>query len=100
MAGNEWLTHDHFAGREGQRFGLTDGPELVLVQTTLGDQPGGRGPTGEERLQFSLVFGGPGDQALSQGTYALTHPELGELHLFLVPIGQGEEGIRYEAAFA
>jgi hypothetical protein len=33
---------------------------------------------------------------LAQGTYRLSHPQLGEFELFLVPLGPD----RYEAAFA
>jgi hypothetical protein len=37
---------------------------------------------------------------LAQGTYRLSHPQLGELELFLVPLGPAAEGMQYEAAFA
>ncbi len=98
----DWLTYDLFAGRVGESFELADveGPaaRLVLAEATEGTEPGGRGPQGQERLQFSLVFhGGPG---LTQGTHQLTHAELGDLDLFLVPIGRDGEVVRYEAAFA
>jgi hypothetical protein len=98
----EWPTYNLFAGRVGERFEATAGAEssvpLVLVEATQGTEPGGHGPKGQERLQFSLVFSGP--PVLGQGTYRLTHAELGELDLFLVPIGRDGEVVRYEAAFA
>ena len=53
-----------------------------------------------ERRQFSLLFRGPVDPFLSQGTYRLDHAELGALDIFLVPIGPDAEGMRYEAVFA
>lgn len=100
----DWLTYDDFAGREGEGFDVTVGKApavpLVLAEATEGTQPGGRGPEGQERLQFSLVFRGPEGSALPQGIYRLSHAELGELDLFLVPIGRDAEGTRYEAAFA
>jgi hypothetical protein len=37
---------------------------------------------------------------LPQGIQRLSHAELGELDLFLVPIGPDAQGMRYEAAFA
>jgi hypothetical protein len=98
----DWLTYDHFAGRVGETFELADaeppGARLVLADATESTEPGGRGPEGQERLQFSLVFHGA--PFLSQGTYRLAHAELGELELFLVPIGRDVDGTRYEAAFA
>jgi hypothetical protein len=99
-----WLTYDDFAGRVGERFEVvTDGAavlELVLREATCSDQPGGAGPDGRQRLQFSLVFRGPRAPVLPQGTYPLAHDELEDLELFLVPIGPDAEGMQYEAVFA
>jgi hypothetical protein len=48
---------------------------------------------------FNLTFRGPLSPLLPQRTYRLVHPQLGELELFLVPLGpQGGEQ-RYEAVF-
>ena len=35
-----------------------------------------------------------------QGTFTLVHPTAGELALFMVPIGLGENGMRYEIVFS
>ena len=100
----DWLTYDDFAPRVGESFDVTadDGPALAmeLAEATEGREPGGQGPDGQERLQFSLVFRGPSTQVLPQRTYQLTHADLGALELFLVPLGPDTEGMRYEAAFA
>ncbi|MEM9218730.1 MAG: hypothetical protein AAGD25_30870 [Cyanobacteria bacterium P01_F01_bin.150] len=48
---------------------------------------------------FSLLFKGPNDSVLPQKIYSLIHSQLGELNIFLVPVGQDAEGIRYEAVF-
>jgi len=48
---------------------------------------------------FSLVFEIPGDVVYEQNTYSMENKELGELDLFLVPIGADESGVRYEAIF-
>lgn len=53
-----------------------------------------------EPRPFSLVFRGPLEPQLAQGTYDLAHPGLGALALFLVPISRDEDGMRYEAVFA
>lgn len=56
---------------------------------------------GQPRKRFSLVFqASETTKYLNQGTYSLQHPELGELHLFLVPMGPGpKEGFNYESVF-
>jgi hypothetical protein len=99
-----WLTFDLFDGRVGESFEVsTDGVPAVtmeLTEATESTEPGGPGPDGEERRQFSLVFRGPAGPMLPQAIYRLDHAELGELELFLVPIGPDAEGMRYEAAFA
>jgi hypothetical protein len=99
----EWLTHQDFAGRLGEQFELQvpEGPPvpLELIEATEGEAAGGRGPEGQERRQFSLVFRGPSAPVVPQGTYPLGHAELEGLELFLVPIGPDAEGMRYEAAF-
>lgn len=35
-----------------------------------------------------------------QGMFVLVHPELGDLELFMVPIGPGGNGMRYEVVFS
>jgi hypothetical protein len=97
----EWLTHADFADRVGEVFEVPDaGLVLALVEATESSEPGGPGPDGRTRNQFSLVFTGPLDRAMGQGTVRVVHPELGEQHLFLVPLGPEGDTMRYEAAFA
>jgi len=100
----EWLTHAEFVDRLGEEFSLVGGDgaawTLELVETIEHSEPGGLGPEGQERRQFSLVFRGPATPVLPQGSYPLGHQELEELELFLVPIGPDSLGMRYEAAFA
>ena len=105
MSGPQWLTHDLFAPHVGDSFAVAGGPGgedvvLVLTDTWESQEAGGPGPDGQSRRQFSLFFSGPVEALLPQGTYVLRHPELGELDLFLVPLGPGDDGMRYEAAFA
>ena len=100
----EWLTHDHFAPLVGQDVAVDAGGAgtvaMRLVEATASDAPGGPGPEGQQRAQFSLVFLGPAGQVLSQGTYLVTHEAVGPQEIFLVPLGQDAAGVRYEAAFA
>jgi hypothetical protein len=100
----EWLTHEHFAPLVGEEFVVTVGAgadvAMELTEATVSTQPGGRGPEGLERAQFSLVFRGPAAPVLPQATYPVAHEALGDQELFLVPIGTDGAGTRYEAVFA
>lgn len=49
---------------------------------------------------FRLTFrGGPKDAYLPQQVCKLTHDVLGDVEIFLVPLGPDSEGMRYEAIF-
>jgi hypothetical protein len=50
--------------------------------------------------QFSLLFRGPLVPHCAQGIYSLQHEKMGELSLFLVPVGPDGEGMRYQAVFS
>lgn len=53
------------------------------------------------RQPFSLIFRGPCEPILAQQTCRLAHEAMGELDLFVVPLGPDRAGgIRYEAIFA
>lgn len=53
--------------------------------------------THQER--FSVVFRGPKEPFLGQGTYRFTHEQMGEFSLFIVPMRQDDDGTFYEAVF-
>jgi hypothetical protein len=57
-------------------------------------------PTPPGHEQFSLLFVGPAEPIRPQGTYRFTHAALGEVDLFMVPVGRGSEGIEYEVCFS
>ena len=94
------LTEEEFRKHLGTKFGVrveTPRPvELELAEvkgyTAQSNEPGGM-----ER--FSLFFKGPGDIMLGQGTFTLDHPAMGEIMLFIVPVGQDPQGFRYEVVF-
>lgn len=46
--------------------------------------------------QYSLFFLAPVTPLLPQGTYRFRHAVLGELLLFMVPVGQDGTGTQYE----
>lgn len=72
-----------------------DGSALELRLESVTPQ----GHLGPERQSFSLLFLAPAEAPNLQQTYVLTHPELGELAMFLVPIARREVHLIYEAVF-
>jgi hypothetical protein len=54
--------------------------------------PGARAP-------FSLIFRGPDASVLPQGNYQLHHDGLGDIAIFIVPVGKDPEGVEYQALF-
>jgi hypothetical protein len=97
----ETLTRHDFERRLGQGFRLAlsaaEALDLTLIEVREA-MAGGLGSP--HRAPFSVVFrGGPRTRHLPQQIYDLTHPELGTLSIFIVPIGPDSEGMRYEAVF-
>jgi hypothetical protein len=96
------LVSETFEGRVGERFGVraVDGEpfEVTLTACEVSSDPAAeawRERVG--RMPFSLIFeAGPGD-AWPQQIFTLTHPDVGELTLFLVPLGPGGNGMTYQA---
>ena len=48
---------------------------------------------------FSLLFLGPSTNFLHQHTYKFHHDVIGDFDLFIVPVGQNQEGFIYQAIF-
>ena len=93
----EPLTLQHFALLVGQVF--TAQAAQGGVQLTLFEASALR-PSGVGRAEpFSLIFLGPSDAILSQGSYALETFALAGLEVFIVPIGMSEAGAQYQAIF-
>lgn len=92
------LTAGDFEALRGQRFGLElpagDTVPLVLAEVSR-RPPAGPGA----REGFSVVFESSAPAAHPQQIYRIEQPALGVLELFLVPIGPGKSGMRYEAVF-
>ncbi len=97
------LTHLTWADHVGTRFSLHHGEhaveELKLIDVTkLG---AGRPAATGKRDPYSLIFRATTREFfLPQRTYPLNHPVMGELEIFLVPVGPDEHGMRFEAIFS
>ncbi|WP_312306825.1 DUF6916 family protein [Pulveribacter sp.] len=50
--------------------------------------------------QFRISFQGPADAFLTQGTYRMQHPQLGDYAIFMTPVARRPEGFVYEACFS
>ncbi len=50
--------------------------------------------TADHAEQFSLLFVGPSDAALEQGTYTISNDVIGAEAVFAVPIGPDASGLR------
>ena len=92
----EPLVFETFAGRVGQEFRVeVDAATIIATTLTAATAHG----DGRVAAGFSLVFTGPIEPVLPQRTYRLAHDELGDLEIFIVPIGRDDAGVRYEAVF-
>ena len=96
----EKLTEEAFAQHLNTKFrARVEAPrplELLLTQVRRYDTGSGER---NDMERFSLYFQGPPDMMLPQGTYTFDHEGMGELALFIVPIGRDEDGFRYEVVF-
>ena len=90
------LTKTMFADNLNTRFKLIYEPDQVLEVELIELREGRASPRQEV---FSITFRGPGDVLLSQGMYSFQHDTMGQFGLFIVPVGQDEQGIYYEAVF-
>jgi hypothetical protein len=95
----ESLTAETFHPHEGSDFEVRDSGGPIVLRLTevrsLGHQP--HAPRVDP---FALEFGGPSQPVLEQRIYRLAHPSLGELEIFLVPVGiDPAGGLLYEAVF-
>lgn len=92
----ETLTHEAFTRYLQTNFDVQIGPDKTvgLQLTEISDFR-----QSERQEQFAIVFRGPNDAFLGQGTRLVQHEKLGQFEIFFVPISQDDEGYRYEAVF-
>jgi hypothetical protein len=58
-----------------------------------------RSPSPRATLPFHLVLDAPPAWRMPQGMYRFTHPKLGDIEMFAVPIGPDGDGFCYEIVF-
>jgi len=101
----EDLTLDSFTPLIGQPFRivLVDGASIDAELESVREVPAsGWQPQGSRsaRQPFALLLLGRSQVVLPQAIYRLQHETLGELDIFIVPVGRTREGINYEAVFS
>lgn len=99
------LTLDSFAPLIGQPFRLVlaDGSSIDAVLESAREVPdsGWQPQSGRPaRKPFTLLFLGRSQAVLPQSIYRFQHETLGELDIFVVPVGRTADGINYEAVFS
>jgi Domain of unknown function (DUF6916) len=57
------------------------------------------GDSGRAGGAFSLIFIAPKGPWLPQAIYPVTHPALGAMEIFLVPVGPMQDGNGYQSVF-
>lgn len=83
----------------GDTFGVETGGgllELTLTEATAGQWQ----PEGKTAFAFELIFTGPREPILPQAIYRMTHPDLGGVEIFIVPLKSEDEGTTYQAVFS
>ena len=93
-----------FAGRVGEVFRLVVDERTTISTRLIAVTPDNALSAGRTRAggrtPFSLVFRSPPGAPMPQRIYRLQHEELGDIELFLVPIGPDADGMCYEAVFS
>jgi Domain of unknown function (DUF6916) len=93
------LTENEFSKHLNSNFNVqfVDGELPLELVEVAAYRPQEHEEQGLER--FSALFNGPGNALLPQGLYHLTHDQMGEVDLFLVPVSVDQRRIQYEAVF-
>jgi Domain of unknown function (DUF6916) len=77
-------------------FDMQTADGVVPVRLAKVDPAGNSGRAGGA---FSLIFVAPAGPFLPQAIYPVTHPALGTMEIFLVPVGPAQGGNGYQAIF-
>jgi hypothetical protein len=92
---SELLNYEILAEQLNTKFALIDSAEpfeLELIEIT---EP----IVTANQTYFALYFFGRKEFMLPQGTYRMSHAQLGETLFFLVPNARDADGYKYESVF-
>ncbi len=90
---------DDFKSHVGSAFDLQSADKKATLNLT--EVHSGRNTRKNGESEFSLLFSAPPGTDFPQDTYNVTHGKLGEMNVFLVPVGLCNPGnaAKYEAVF-
>jgi len=92
------LTRDLFSDKVGQIWAI-DEAGAPAIELTLTEVEALRNYAKLAREPFSLIFTTRGDFVLPQRMYTLRHADLGQMPIFLVPVGREGDVTSYQAVF-
>ncbi|MDX1941516.1 MAG: hypothetical protein SFU99_13240 [Saprospiraceae bacterium] len=96
----ETLTIADFKPHLNQALSIRFTPEVTLPATLTAVTAWGS-ESDKFRQPFTLEFRTTQkNEYYQQGTFMIVHPALGELPVFMVPLGPDSEGMRYEVVFS
>ena len=87
---------DDFAAHLGTDFEMRVADGVVPLKLVKADPAGNSGRAGGA---FSLIFVAPKGPGHPQAVYPVSHPALGTMEVFLVPVGPESGGNGYQAIF-
>lgn len=94
------LVFEDFKDQVGNVFTVVEEgvPPIALTLKEAAPLPTRYAPKGV-RPPFSLTFLGADERVLPQKLYRLKHEVMGEVTIFLVPVGKDVRGVSYQATF-
>jgi hypothetical protein len=90
------LKIDDFTPHLEAAFEMQTAGGMVPLKLAKVDRAGDSGRAGGA---FSVIFVAPKGSFLPQAIYPVTHPALGVMEIFLVPVGPMQGGNGYQAIF-
>jgi hypothetical protein len=97
---SDHLTLDDFLPHVGQDLAIdVPGVGETAAMTLQSATPARCASPAGVRSGFSLLLRAPASVGIAQGIYAVQHPRLGRLEIFMVPVGADERTVQYEAVF-
>jgi hypothetical protein len=90
------LTFDTFAQKLNTQFQVENRAAAIVTMELV---EASELPASPRYEAFSIVFCGPAEAFLAQGTYRFQHNNIGAFDLFIVPIRQDQHGFYYEVVF-
>ena len=93
------ITRADFDAHKGSTFTMRVSADATVSLELIAIEPLSTRP-GAPREAFLVRFRSAEKTGVPQATYALEHPTLGTLEMFLVPAGTDAVGMRYDAVFS